>query len=127
MTNSRAYLNIYISRLVQKHPNLLLPTKPNPKPYAPPAGMSAPADSPQQLYLTASPDLNFAQMAFAMVSQAVDHKRKTGGARVPDQLREGWSALVNQYEQEADSVDDEYLAEVGSVLQIRKGLIFFCY
>lgn len=112
MTNSRAFLNIYISRLVQKHPNLLLPVKPNPKPFAPPGGMPAP-ESPQQLYLTASPDLNFAQMAFAMISQAVDHKRRTSGSRVPDQLRDGWLAIVRQYEREAGGLDDDYMAEVG--------------
>jgi hypothetical protein len=107
LTASRSYLSIYTSRLVQKHAKILLPVQPNPKPYAPPAGMAKPQGETQQLYLTANSELNFAQMTLAMCATAVEHKKRTQGARVPDGLRDTWIAAVRQFRKEADEDGDE--------------------
>jgi hypothetical protein len=78
ITSARGFISIFVSRLVSRHPKILLPVQPNPKPFAPPGGASTSGEV-QQLYLTASSELNFAQMACAMTSQAVEHKKRTKG------------------------------------------------
>ena len=110
MTSSRGFMSIFASRLASKHPKILLPVQPNPKPYTPPGGSSG-ANEPQQLYLTANSELNFAQMALALMTQAADHKRRTKGQRVPDSLRDTWIGLVRQFEKESGDEDD-YIFEV---------------
>lgn len=112
LTASRAYLSIFTSRLVQKHPDILLPVQPNPKPFSPPAGMTKPPGDAQQLYLTVSPELNFAQMTLAMAATAVEHKKKTQGSRVPDALRDTWISAVRQFEKETGEEEDEYFDQV---------------
>jgi hypothetical protein len=112
-TSSRGFLSIYVNRVTTKHPSILLPGQPNPKPYTPPGGV-APGAEVQQMYSTASPDLNFAQMAFALVSQAVDHKKRTRGQKVPDSLRDSWITLVRQFERESQDEEDEFFFEVST-------------
>lgn len=112
LTSSRAFLSIFVSRLVAKQPSVLLPTKPNPKPFNPPGGSIAGVEA-QQLYLTASSSLNFAQMTLAMASQAVEHKKRTQGSRAPDGLRDAWIGLVQQFERESEGDDeDDFVFEV---------------
>lgn len=113
LTASRAFLSIFTSRLVQKHSDILLPVQPNPKPFSPPAGMAKPPGDAQQLYLTVSPELNFAQMTLAMAATAVEHKKKTQGSRVPDALRDTWISAVRQFENETgDEEGNEYFDSV---------------
>ncbi|UZJ55329.1 hypothetical protein CBS101457_004649 [Exobasidium rhododendri] len=112
ITSARGFLSIFVSRLVSKHPKILLPVQPNPKPFTPPGGSTASGEA-QQLYLTANPELNFAQMAMAMTSQAVEHKKRTRGSRVPDTLRDGWIAAVRQFERESEEdEEDDFLFQV---------------
>lgn len=113
LTSSRGFMSIFVSRLAAKHPTILLPTQPNPKPYSPP-GASASSEHPQMLYLTANSDLNFAQMALALSSQAAEHKRRTKGQKVPDSLRDTWMGLVRQFERENQD-DDDFIFEVSSL------------
>lgn len=118
LTSSRAFLSIFVSRLASKHPSVLLPVQPNPKPFTPPGGSSA--GDAQHLYLTASSELNFAQMAFAMTSQAVEHKKRNQGSRVPDSLRDAWINLVRQFEKESQEQEDDFFFEVsGAGVAIR--------
>lgn len=98
---AKGFAGIFISRLASKHASsLLLPVEPNPRPYTAPAGAeSAPAPpSGIQLYVTANPDLNFAQMALALSLHG--KSIKSSGSRVPEGLRNAWIALVRQYERE---------------------------
>jgi hypothetical protein len=110
-TSSRGFLSIFVNRVATRHPSILLPQKPNPKPYTPPGGVPAGGEV-QQMYATVSSDLNFAQMAFAFISQAVDHKKRTKGQRVPDSLRDSWVALVRQFERESKDEEDDFFFEV---------------
>jgi golgi to ER traffic protein 4 len=113
LTASRAFLSIFTSRIVQKHADILLSVRPNPKPFSPPAGMAKPPGDAQQLYLTVDPVLNFAQMTLAMAATAVEHKKKTQGSRVPDALRDTWISAVNQFEKETgDEEGYEYFDQV---------------
>lgn len=111
LTSSRGFLSMFVSRVATKHPKILLPTQPNPKPFTPPGGVAAGAEV-QQMYSTASSELNFAQMALALTSQAVDHKKRTKGAKVPDSLRDTWIGLVRQFEKESYEEEDDFFFEV---------------
>lgn len=102
---AKGFLSIFISRLMTKHPSLLLPMNPNPRPYTTPAGAdsaSSPAPPPPkglQLYVTGNPDLNFAQMGLALTLHAISSV-SSGSSRVPEGLKQAWISLVRQYERE---------------------------
>lgn len=113
LTSSRGFLSIFVSRIASKHPKILLPTQPNPKPFIPPGGVTAGTEV-QQMYSTANSELNFTQMTFALTSQAVDYKKRTKGAKVPDSLRDTWIALVRQFEKENYEEEDDFFFEVSS-------------
>lgn len=112
LTGAQTFLRQYITLVTKRHSTLLLPVTPNPRPYVPPGTTSPPAgQESQQLYLTANPDLNFAQMALALTVQAVSAQKS--GARVPDTLKNAWMALVRQYEREGAALEqDESVREV---------------
>ncbi|KAJ9478390.1 Golgi to ER traffic protein 4 [Pseudozyma hubeiensis] len=90
----------YLSLVTSSLKSLLLPVTPNPRPYTPPGSPTPSTDI--QLYLTANPDLNFSQLAVALVSES--HKLQR---RVPEWLRNAWIQLVRQYEREAPSLLEE--------------------
>lgn len=117
---ARGFLSIFLSRLVSKHPTLLLPVTPNPKPYTPPAGAEGASSAPQglQLYVTANSELNFSQMALALSLHALA-AAKTSNNRVPDGLRNAWIALVRQFERESDSLHEAGIGEVSRVTNER--------
>ncbi|KIS70366.1 uncharacterized protein UMAG_01535 [Mycosarcoma maydis] len=89
----------YLSTVTARLKSLLLPVQPNPRPYIPPG--SATTSSDLQLYLTANADLNFSQIAVALVCEAAKL------SRVPDSLRNAWIQLVRQYEKEAPALTHE--------------------
>lgn len=89
---------------------MLLPVTPNPKAYQPPANLPKPSGDAQMLSVTANPELNFAQMMLALASVAVEHKKRTQGSRVPDNLRDSWVAAVRQFE--AETEEDEWVDSV---------------
>lgn len=114
---ARGFLSIFLSRLVSKHPTLLLPVTPNPKPYTAPPGAEAVGVAPPsglQLYVTANPDLNFGQMALALSLHAYAAKT-TGSKRVPDALKSAWAGLVRQFEREADTLHEDGIGEVSDL------------
>lgn len=80
---------------------------PNPKPYSAPAGVD-PSSAPQgqQLYVTANPELNFAQMSLALALHAHNSK-----PRVSDGLKNAWIGLVKQFERESDSLHEDGIGE----------------
>ncbi|SPO24718.1 related to GET4 - protein with a role in insertion of tail-anchored proteins into the ER membrane [Ustilago trichophora] len=102
----------YLTQVTKSQKSLLLPVTPNPRPYVPP-GSPTPSttttttttnNSNLQLYLTANPDLNFSQMAVALVFES----NKLGAtSRTPDWLRNAWINLVRQYEREAPALMHE--------------------
>lgn len=94
-----AFQDSYLSPIVTRQKSLLLPVSPNPRPYVPPGAPSTSTTSSLQLYLTANADLNFSQMAVALVSES----EKTQG-RPPVWLRNAWINLVRQYEREAPAL-----------------------
>ncbi|SNX83364.1 related to GET4 - protein with a role in insertion of tail-anchored proteins into the ER membrane [Melanopsichium pennsylvanicum] len=98
----------YLSTVTSSQKSLLLPVTPNPRPYVPP-GSPAGASTELQLYLTANPDLNFSQMAVALVSESLKIKTNSNGGagRVPDWLRNAWLQLVRQYAREAPALSHE--------------------
>ena len=98
----------YLTTVTATQKSLLLPVTPNPRPYVPP-GSPAPAAGATglQLYLTANADLNFSQMAVALVSESAKLRSSPQAARVPDWLRNAWINLVRQYEREAPALAHE--------------------
>ncbi|EST07515.1 hypothetical protein PSEUBRA_002595 [Kalmanozyma brasiliensis GHG001] len=96
-----AFQETYLTTVTSSLKSLLLPVTPNPRPYTPP-GASTPSNV--QLYLTANPDLNFSQMAVALVSESA---KLPANQRKPDWLRNAWINLVRQYEREAPALTQE--------------------
>ncbi|SPO23011.1 related to GET4 - protein with a role in insertion of tail-anchored proteins into the ER membrane [Ustilago trichophora] len=97
----------YLTQVTKSQKSLLLPVTPNPRPYVPPGSPtpSTTTNSNLQLYLTANADLNFSQMAVALVSES--NKLRTTSSRIPDWLRNAWINLVRQYEREAPALMHE--------------------
>ncbi|KAJ1028735.1 hypothetical protein NDA16_001900 [Ustilago loliicola] len=104
-----AFQDAYLSIVTKSQKSLLLPVTPNPRPYVPPGSpaSSSSSSSGLQLYLTANADLNFSQMAVALVSESSKIKSSSPPARVPDWLRNAWINLVRQYEREAPALSQE--------------------
>ncbi|CDR87186.1 related to GET4-protein with a role in insertion of tail-anchored proteins into the ER membrane [Sporisorium scitamineum] len=99
-----AFQQVYLTTVTASLKSLLLPVTPNPRPYVPPGSPATPASTTElQLYLTANADLNFSQMAVALVSESAKHSPQ----RVPDWLRNAWINLVRQYEREAPALTQE--------------------
>ncbi|CBQ71741.1 conserved hypothetical protein [Sporisorium reilianum SRZ2] len=96
-----AFQQAYLTTLTASLKSLLLPVTPNPRPYVPPG--SPTSSSGLQLYLTANADLNFSQMAVALVSESA----KLASQRIPDWLRNAWINLVRQYEREAPALTQD--------------------
>lgn len=103
-----AFQEAYLDIVTKSQKSLLLPVSPNPRPYVPSGSPTASsASSGLQLYLTANADLNFSQMAVALVSESAKIKSNNPTARVPDWLRNAWVNLVRQYEREAPALSQE--------------------
>lgn len=97
----------YLTQVTKSQKSLLLPVTPNPRPYVPPGSPtpSTTTNSNLQLYLTANADLNFSQMAVALVSES--NKLGSTSSPIPDWLRNAWINLVRQYEREAPALVHE--------------------
>lgn len=93
----------YLSLVTAAQKSLLLPVTPNPRAYTPP-GSSTPTS--MQLYLTANADLNFSQMAVALVSES--SRIAPSHTSVPDWLKSAWINLVRQYQREAPALSHEH-------------------
>ncbi|PWN47327.1 hypothetical protein IE53DRAFT_390544 [Violaceomyces palustris] len=110
LSQARSFLVNFIELATARQKSLLLPVQPNPRPYVPPGSPSTTAKSTDVLlYLTGNPDLNFSQMALALVTEAVQIKSQNDSPRkvAPDWLRNAWMALVRQYEREAAALQQE--------------------
>lgn len=92
VSSARTFLNTFIQDMIKRHPNLLLPIKPNPCEYHSPAQIST---YRSELYKTASPALNFSQTAIALVADV-----ESMSGRAPEEMRAGWQALVRQFVQD---------------------------
>ena len=114
---ARGFLSIFVSRITSKHPTLLIPVTPNPKPYSAPPGVESAPSPPQglQLYVTGNPDLNFGQMALALSLHALGAKKSSG--RVHESLKKAWVGLVRQYESEAEDFHENGVADVSTTSQ----------
>ncbi|KAK0544079.1 hypothetical protein OC846_006192 [Tilletia horrida] len=124
LTASQAFLSNFTQLVTKRNSTLLIPIQPNPKPYAPPAALAnIPSALPTlNIYVTSNPDLNFAQMALGLVSQASGQKSNRRGP-VPIELRNAWIHLVRQYQREAGEYfeEEEY---VGDALTIISSVYF---
>ncbi|TKY86692.1 hypothetical protein EX895_004332 [Sporisorium graminicola] len=101
-----AFQQAYLTTVTTSLKSLLLPVTPNPRPYVPPGSPgSSSSASALQLYLTANADLNFSQMAVALVSESAASSATS--QRIPDWLRNAWINLVRQYEREAPALTQE--------------------
>ncbi|PWZ00735.1 hypothetical protein BCV70DRAFT_199999 [Testicularia cyperi] len=109
------FLQKYIDVVTARQKSLLLPVKPNPKPYVTPGAPSAApnawpnvpeaVNSTTLLYLTANADLNFAQMVTALVQDSVKLRTSPGSnGRTPDWLKNSWTQVIRQGEREAPSL-----------------------
>ncbi|CCF53682.1 hypothetical protein NDA11_000562 [Ustilago hordei] len=103
-----AFQDAYLSIVTKSQKSLLLPVTPNPRPFVPPGPpASTTSSSGLQLYLTANADLNFSQMAVALVSESFKLKSSNPAAPTPDWLRNAWINLVRRYEREAPALSQE--------------------
>ena len=83
-----AVLMSFITGLAKVHPAVLLPVKPNPRPYSSPVASSK-LDT--VIYATANPELNFAQQA---VSLAFDASKYPAA---PGEISKAWQLVMRQF------------------------------
>ncbi|KAL9933205.1 hypothetical protein V8E36_007923 [Tilletia maclaganii] len=124
LSASQTFLSTFSQIVTKRNTNFLIPIQPNPKPYTPQAALAGiPSFLPNlNIYVTSSPDLNFAQMALGLVSQAAGLKSSRRGP-VPVELRNAWINVVRQYQREATEYfeEEEY---VGDALTIISSVYF---
>ena len=103
--SASAFIRAYVKAAAERHSSRLLPVKPNPREYKSPAKMS---DYCAEIYMTASPPLNFSQNAVALVC---DLKKSSPGV-VPNEMKSAWQALLRQFVQEGGLAGMDSLVDV---------------
>ncbi|CAD6893792.1 unnamed protein product [Tilletia controversa] len=119
LSASQTFLSTFTQLVTKQTDKLLIPIKPNPKPYTPqPALANIPsALTDLQIYVTSSPDLNFAQMTLGLVAQGAGYKSSRRGA-VPMELRNAWISVVRQYQRENSEFfeEEEYVSDALTII-----------
>lgn len=107
--SASAFIHAYVKAAAERHSSLLLPVKPNPREYKSPAKTS---DYSADIYMTASPPLNFSQNAVALVCDS----KKTSHGAVSNEMKSAWQALLRQFVQEGGLAGMESLVDVRATI-----------